>query len=91
MKKYYIDLVTFAGIFSADYSRAYWGMHEKKKLKATSLSEAKEEGRRIFTAHRTFQLSLVDHRFTKEHKQKLINTFPDKMKIIEEIEHSVSV
>ncbi len=88
-KTYYINLVSFAGIFMADYSGVHWGDREKKKMNATNLEEAKNEALKIFQAHRESQLRLVDNRFTVEHQATLKNNFPSSMEIIEETTHEI--
>ncbi len=91
MKRYYLKLFKFAGIFLSDYSRVYWGNAEKKKLKATNRGEAIDEALKLFKEHRRLQLKLVDNRFTKDHRGKLKTTFPKKMIIIEEVTYEYHV
>lgn len=88
---YYIELVTFEGIFRSDYSRVRWGDTEKKEIVAENLPEAQIKGLDIFLNHREKYLKLVDHRFSKEHRERLINTFPKEMLITEVIPHSIVV
>lgn len=91
MKRYYLKLFKFAGVYPSDYSRVYWGNAEKRKLEATNRGEAIEEAMRLFKDHRKSQLKLIDSRFTKDHQDKLKKTFPKKMTIIEEIIHEYDV
>lgn len=91
MKKYYLKLIDLSGVIMGDYSSAHWEYDGRRELKSANLSDATQEGLEVFAERREFWLPLIDHRFTKAHKEKLINSFPKEIIIIEEIIHKIPV
>ncbi len=91
MKKYYLKLIDLWGIIMGDYSAAYWQYDGRRELKSANLPDATQEGLKVFIERRERLLPLIDHRFTKAHKEKLINSFPKEIIIIEEEIHTIPV